>query len=373
LITLNEAYLANMMENLQSKVARMIEQIGDKSPHVAGENGVYDDLPTDWWTSGFWPGLLWVMFDMTGDERFKEAAWRWDEELEQYFVKPTEELHHDVGFQFLATAVIKHTLTGDEDALRRGLEAANFLAGRFNPAGNFIRAWNGDRYGWAIIDCMMNVSLLFWASRVSGDPRFKHIAVRHIETSLTHFIREDGSVNHIVSIDPENGLFLETFGGQGFGVGSAWSRGAAWALYGFANAYTNTGDIHYLHASKKVAHYFLASLPEDSVPYWDFRLATKEGEPRDSSAAAIAASGLLEIAAHVPAMEKAFYEDSAKRILLSLNENYSTWDLPDHQAILLHGTGNRPRNSAVDVSLIYGDYYFVEAIAKLNGWKHRIF
>jgi len=315
--------------------------------------------------------MLWIMYDMTGKQRYKDAAWDYDEVLEQWFVKSTEELHHDVGFQFLSTAIIKHKITGDPDGLRRGLEAANFLAGRYNPAGRFIRAWNADKHGWAIIDCMVNISLLFWASKVTGDPRYKHIAVAHAETTMEYGVREDGSTRHILSFDPESGAFLESFGGQGYSPESCWSRGASWGLYGFIHTYRSTGDQRFLNTAKRIAHYFIAGLPDDHVPYWDFRVDSTEEQPRDSSAAAIAASGLLEIADVVPAGEKQLYFGAAQRILRSLNENYAAWELPEHEAILLHGTGSG--TSFIDVSLVYGDYYFVEAAAKLNGWKHRIY
>lgn len=370
---MDQQYVANVVDRLQPKVDRMIAQIGDKCPHVAKKDGIYDDTGTDWWTSGFWGGLLWVMYDLTGKEHYKEAAWSWDEKIAPWLLKETNELHHDVGFQFLPTAVIKHKLTGDRDGWVRGLRAANFLAGRFNLAGRFIRAWEGDRIGWAIIDCTMNLSLLFWASQTTGDPRFQHIAVAHADTALEHFIRPDGSVNHIVSFNPETGAFIEALGGQGYSPTSAWSRGQAWAIYGMANTYKYTKEQRFLEAAKRVAHFFLSSLPEDHVPHWDFRVEHLEGEPRDSSAAAIAASGLLEIANHVSAAEARFYTDAAKRILQSLTENYATWEQPDHEAILLHGTGHKPANSNIDVSLIYGDYYYVEAIAKLHGWKNSIF
>jgi unsaturated chondroitin disaccharide hydrolase len=374
---MEQAYISHVMEKLEHKIDRMIEQIGTKSPHVAKEDGVYDDMPIDWWTSGFWPGLLWIAHAVSGKEHYKEAAWGWDARMEQGLVTPSR-LHHDVGFQFLPTAVIKHTLTGDADGLRRGLQAANFLAGRFNPAGNFIRAWNDhtngrSTTGWAIIDCMMNLSLLFWASQVSGDPRFKHVAVRHADTAMRTFVRQDGSVNHIVSFDPETGEFIESLGGQGYGPHSAWSRGAAWALYGFAHTYKYTSDVRFLDTAKRVAHFFIASLPEDHVPHWDFRAGKLDEEPRDSSAGAIAASGLIELAKHVPEAEASFYMDKAHKILKSLTENYATWEQPEHQAILTHGTGHKPANQNVDVSLIYGDYYYVEAFAKLSGWKGTIF
>ena len=254
------------------------------------------------------------------------------------------------------------------------MEAASFLAGRFNPSGEFIRAWNGpEALGWAIVNCMMNIPLLFWASRTTGDPRYKHIAIRHADTFLRHAIREDGSVCHILSFDPESGAFIETLGGQGLSGSSAWSRGNAWAIYGLAIAYRCTGLERYLHASKRVAHYFIAALPEDHVPYWDFRVETLDNEPRDSSAAAIAASGLLELAELVPPSEQRVYIAAANNMLFSLSENYAAWSSPEHEAILVQGTGHKPANANINVSLIYGDYYFAEAFAKLNGWSRRIF
>jgi unsaturated chondroitin disaccharide hydrolase len=367
------AYKAEVMKRLDDKVTRMIQQIGDKSPHFAEKDGIYDHIEPDWWTSGFWPGLLWLLHDFTGKQHYQDAVWHWDKKLAEYFITKPDKLHHDVGFQFLPTAVIKHTITGDKDGERIGLQAANFLAGRYNPAGQYIRAWNDAFHGWAIIDCMLNVSLLFWATRVTGDPRYKHIAMKHADTALRYSIREDGSVNHILSFDPESGEFIEAIGGQGLAANSAWSRGTAWAINGFANTYRNTSEIRYLHAAKHVAHFFIASLPDDHVPYWDFRLDSLEGEPRDTSAAAIAASGLLEIAELVPASERRTYFDAAERILHSLTENYSTWDKPEHQAILIGGTGHKPAGNYIDGSLIYGDYYYAEAFAKLNGWKNRIF
>ncbi len=166
--TFNEAKVQEIWERIQTKVDRMIGQIGDKNVHVAGADGKYDNTNIDWWTSAFWPGILWVMHDMTGEDKYKDAAWGWDERLEQHMLRPNS-FDHDVGFHFLPTAVIKHKLTGDKDAVRRGLFAANFMAGRFNTNGQFIRAWNGDKHGWSIVDTMMNISLLFWASEESGD------------------------------------------------------------------------------------------------------------------------------------------------------------------------------------------------------------
>jgi unsaturated chondroitin disaccharide hydrolase len=370
---MHKPYVEDVLGRMDRKVTRMIEQMGDKSPHVAGQDGKFDDIRLCAWTSGFWAGILWIMHDMTGKDHYREAAWGWDEKIERRFFHHEQNFHHDVGFQFLPTAVIKYKITGDHDSFRRALRAANFLAGRFNPAGKFIRAWNGDKLGWSIIDSMMNLSLLYWASEKSLDPRYKHIATAHANTVIEHFIRPDGSVNHIVSFDPETGAFIESLGGQGYGPYSSWSRGQAWALYGMVNTFSYTGDRSFLAAAKRVAHYFLASMPEDAVPYWDFRAEPFADQPRDSSAGAIAASGLIEISKCVPSSESCIYMNAAKKILFSLTEQYATWHVPDHEAILLHGTGHKPENKNVDVSLIYGDYFYVEAMAKLTGWKQNIF
>lgn len=372
--TVNKLDAREVWARIVPKIDRMIGRIGNKTPHAAKADGKYDDTPIDWWTSGFWPGILWIAYDMTGDSRYKEAAWPWDERLERLMTQPNR-YHHDVGFQFLPTAVIKHSLTQDEDALRRGLLAANFLAGRFNLRGGFLRAWNGDHQrGWSIVDTAMNLSLLFWAAKTGGDPRFAHIAAAHADTVVRSFIREDGSTNHIVVFDPETGECKETLGGQGDAPDSGWSRGAAWALYGMANAGRYTGNAGYLRAAQRVAHYFIAHLPEDGVPHWDFRPESPaEDEPRDSSAGACAASGLLELAELLPEKAGRAYREAAERLLLALDRRCGTWDDAGHEAILRHGTGNKPAGENVDVSLIYGDYFFVEAIAKLNGWRHRVF
>ncbi len=366
-----EEYLTDLWGALKQKTDQMLLQIVSRSPHVSA-NGIYDDMRLDWWTSGFWGGILWILYDLSGDYQYRKAAWAWDERIEQCFMCDNS-FHHDVGFQFLPTAVIKYKLTGDETAKRRGLAAANFLAGRFNLAGNFLRAWNQDKTGWSIIDSSMNLSLLFWASEEINDPRFRHMAKAHADTVLKHFIREDGSVRHIVVFNPENGEFVEALGGQGFGPESAWSRGQAWALYGMANTYRYTKDLKYLKAAQKVAHHFIAALPEDCIPYWDFRLDTLDNEPRDTSAAACAASGLLEISAQLPEAEGRLYRNAAKRILDALTKTYFTGNRPNYEGLLVGATGHKPAGQNINVSLIYGDYFYVEAIAKLLGWQHNIF
>jgi len=281
-------------------------------------------------------------------------------------------LDHDIGFMWTLTSLAQFKLLGSEASKRRALLAANLLAARFNVQGSYIRAWNPwsegeNNAGWAIIDCMMNLPLLHWASDITGDARFKHIAISHADMVLTHFIRPDGSVNHIVIFDPETGEKLEVNGGQGYAPDSAWSRGAAWAIYGMSLSYQYTGKDEYLQAAKRVAHYYLANMPEDLVPYWDFRLP--EGVPayRDSSAGACAACGLLLIADQVGTQEASLYRNAGERILHALYTNYGAWDSPTEEGLILHGTSHFPENKNVDVPLIYGDYFFAEGISRLNG------
>ena len=344
-------------------------RIGAEFPH-ASQDGKYLLEPPHWWTAGFWPGMLWQFYSESGDESLKMIAERCEERLDEVldgYIK----LDHDLGFMWILTSVANYKLTRSEKSKVRALKAANYLAARFNLKGNYIRAWNPWREGEnnsgvAIIDCCMNTSLLFWASETTGDPRYRHIAEAHMDTVLEHFIRPDGSVYHIVNFNPETGEVVEKLGGQGYAPESAWSRGAAWAIYGLALAYHHTRKLDYLHASQQVAHFFLTRLPEDHVPYWDFRVPGQIGEIRDTSAGTCAASGLLLLADQVIDTESHVYRNGAIKMLESLYQNYGTWDDPEEEGLLLHGTSNYPENRSIDVSLIYGDFFYVEALARLK-------
>ncbi|MGN7170455.1 glycoside hydrolase family 88 protein [Paenibacillus cellulositrophicus] len=368
---INDQQLETWWMQTQQKVDSLMQKEPQLAPHAA-KSGEYDGLTLDNWISGFWPGMLWIYYDMTGDQRYLDAAWDWDIRMERLTLEENR-FHHDVGFQYLPTSILKFKLTGDADGRRRGLAAANFLAGRFNLAGQYLRAWNRDLPGWAIIDCLMNLSILLWAADESGDPRFSHIAKAHADMALRHMVRPDGSTCHVAVFDPASGGLLEYKGGQGYAPDSCWSRGNAWALYGMANLFRYTREPKYLQASQRVAHHFIASLPEDMVPPWDFRVPNQETEPRDSSAAAIAASGLLELAELTSPEVGAVYHHAATRIIASLSERYSTFGEDEHEGILHSATGHKPEGVNVNVSLIYGDYFYVEALAKLRGWSHRVF
>lgn len=370
-------WVLETVEKIKEKMDWVSEKSKDKIPYTT-VNGVHDDRSGDsgewsaddgifWWTNGFWGGMLWMMYHETGEEKYAKIARISEEKLDRC-LEGYLGLHHDVGFMWLPTAVADYRLTGSEEAKRRGLHAANLLAGRFNPAGNFIRAWNDawgdDTRGWAIIDCMLNIPLLYWASETTKDPRFKHIAMRHADTAMKHFIRPDGSVRHIVEFDPETGEYVRDYGGQGYEQGSSWTRGQSWGLYGFVMSYLHTGKEEYLDTAKKIAHYFIANIPESGLIPVDFR---QPAEPvwEDSTAAAIAACGLLELSKKVGELEKEMYVRAALKMLRALSEKRCCWG-KENDCILEKCTAAY-HNQEHEFNIIYGDFFFMEAMFKLKG------
>lgn len=364
-----EKWVDKAWNDIVNKINRTSKRIGDTFPHVSLE-GQYSSERPGWWTAGFWPGLLWMIYQDTKDEELAKIAISLEEKLDEPLHKFTG-IHHDVGFMWFPSAVAQYKLRGTEESKRRGLIAASHLAGRFNLKTRLIRAWTEEVYpdgqGVAIIDCMMNLPLLYWASEETGDPRFKHIAMAHADRTEKEFIRPDGSVSHIMKFDPETGELIESQAGQGYGPDSAWSRGVAWAIYGMALSYRYTKEQRYLEAAKRAAHFFLANLPEDQMPLWDFRAPIVENMGYDSSAAACAASGLLEIAQWVKANETKMYQDAAVRITKALYEQHGAWDDENEEALILKGTVKFSTNNYVNTPIIYGDYFFVEAVGRLRG------
>lgn len=348
------------------KVQAVSLRIGPGFPH-GSHNGRYQLTKPEYWTAGFWPGMLWLAYRETQDEALKRLAEDCEKQLDAV-LQDFHELSHDIGFMWTLTSVANYMVTGSHRSRNTALTAASHLAGRFNLKGCFLRAWNQpERSGWAIIDCMMNLPLLYWATAVTGDPRFAHIARAHAEMAVKHLIREDGSSYHVVMFDPMTGERTGYGGGQGYAADSAWARGASWGLYGATLSYLHTRDPLFLDAAERAARFFLSHLPEDQVPYWDFRLPVTDGAPRDSSAAAIAASGLLDLAAVTAGDRSDRYRSAACAILHSLaSPSYAGGE--EEEAHLLHGTGNLPMNQNIDRPLIYGDYFYLEALSKLRGY-----
>lgn len=365
------------VEKITEKMAWLSEKSAEKIP-ASTVDGVHNDKRVgeyrvddglQWWTNGFWGGMLWLMFNETGEEKYADIARKSEEWLDECFTT-FHGIHHDVGFMWLPTAVANYRLTGDADARRRGMHAANLLAGRFNPVGRYIRAWDDvpgsqDTRGWAIIDCMFNIPLLYWASEESNDPRYKHIAMMHADTVMKDFIRPDGSSEHIVEFDPEVGGKVDTYGGQGFEKGSSWTRGQTWALYGFMMSYIHTGKEAYFDTAKKVARYFIDHIPENGIIPVDFK---QPAEPaiEDSIAAACAACGLIEIAKRVDEDERSLYLDPALKMLKALDEMRCDYS-ENNDNFLENCTGSYHGGTDRHISLVYGDYYYMEALLKLKG------
>ena len=363
----DKVFAAEFLAKAEEKLKIMAPHIGANFPSTPDTTGIWDPTgkTTDIsnWMCAFWPGMMWLMHIKTGDEMYKSFAEECEKKLDEA-LDVFENLSHDVGFVWGLTALANYKITGNEKSRARALHAATILAGRFNHKCGFIRALNGSRINWAIIDCMMNIPLLFWASRETNDPRFEQIAVAHADTVMKHFVRPDGSVNHIVEFDLETGEVADTPRGQGFASGSSWSRGQSWALYGFVLAYLNSGKREYLDTAKRVAHYVIANLEPDKLPLLDFR-APSEPVYYDSSAAAIFACGLIEIAKAVPEYESKIYARAAMQLLrvLDKNCNYNQ----DEIVFLENGSSAYHRPQCMHVPLIYGDYYLLEALMKLYG------
>lgn len=340
----------------------------DKIPYTTVD-GVYNDMAKEditWWTNGFWPGMMWLMYVGTKNEMYKEVAENAEKMLDAAF-EEYDHLHHDVGFMWHISSGINYRLFGGKKSRVRTSIAADMLASRYNASGKYIRAWNEDKVGWVIIDCMMNIPLLYWASEEYKDPRFKYIAMNHADTVMKTHIRPDGSVNHIVDLDPVTGEPKEAFGGQGYELGSSWSRGQAWAIYGYVISYIHTGKQEYLDTAKRVAHYFIANVCDDWLPKADFR-CPDEPVIYDSTAGACTACGLLEIARVVSEHEKKLYLNAAMNLIKAMEKNFCNWT-KEEQSILQMGTEAyfcRPQGK--HAAIIYGDYYFIEAIYKLKGF-----
>lgn len=377
MLTIDEQqWLNGLIEKIASKMAWVSEKSRNKIPYTTID-GTHDDRSAynpsgteadgiNWWTNGFWGGMMWQMYHDTGDEKYKDIAGISEAKLDRCF-EEFYGLHHDVGFMWLLTSVANYKMTQNPESRKRALHAATLLAGRFNPAGGFIRAWNdldeGDTRGWAIIDCMFNIPLLYWATDETGDPRFKQIAMTHADTAMSAFVRPDGSVNHIVEFDPFQGGVVRTYGGQGYEEGSSWTRGQTWAMYGFMMSYKHTGKSDYLDTAKRIAHYFMANIPEDGVIPVDFR-QPPEPKREDDTAAAIAACGLIEIANAVETYDKNIYLKAALKLLKAL-EQRSDWS-ERSDAIVQRGSAAY-RAALHHQPIIYGDYFLIEAAFKLKG------
>lgn len=379
--TMEQSWVNEVYQKILTKEKKVAQRSRGKIPYTT-KDGVFDDrgkADICWWTNGFWGGMMWQLYHATGEPVYLENALSTEIKLDANLMN-RQGMDHDSGFKWLPTSVAHYHMTGDMASRNRALLAADNLAGRFHPVGKFIRAWNnwdgnedGSFAGRAIIDCMMNLPLLYWAGDELHDPKFYHVAKMHADTAAKYFIRSDGSAKHIVEFDAETGEYLHSVGGQGYGHGSSWTRGQAWAIYGFMLSYLHTKEERYLAVSRKVADYFIANIPASKLIPVDFRQPESPAY-EDSTAAAIAACGLLELAKCVPDEEKDKYEEAALQMIKALADKRCNWD--EDTDNLLEKCTAAYHDAEHEFSIIYGDYYFIEAIWKRMGkelfiWGNR--
>lgn len=368
-------------EKVDKKLSRTAVKSREKIPYTT-VNGEHDNRVgkgITWWTNGFWGGMMWLMYEATGNEEYRKTAER-SEELLDDALRQYKALHHDVGFMWHLTSGANYRLTGNEASAVRNFFAATSLFSRYNIDGDFIRAWNNswggaDTAGYSIIDCLMNIPLLYWASKEIGDDRFKKIAMRHMEMAMRDHIRPDGSVNHIVNHEVDKVGVRNVLGGQGYDETSCWSRGLAWAVYGSVLSYIHAGKEEYLEAAKRTADYFIEHCKKTNyLPVVDFT-APETPVYYDSTAGVCTACGLLEIAKYVSEEEAKYYTEEAINILKACDEHFCNYE-EDEDALVLMGTERYPHTDAgrsgLHIPIIYGDFFFVEALCKLKGREFLI-
>jgi len=318
------------------------------------------------WTSGFWPGELWFLYEVTGDEKWKIQADKFSRYLTPLSSHKAND--HDLGFQIFNSFGNGYRLTKNPEYKTIILRTADTLATLFNPKVGTILSWphhSGDMQHNTIIDNMMNLELLFWASKNGGSKNLYDIAVKHAETTMKNHFRDDYSAYHVVQYNKDTGKKIKGVTAQGYSDSSMWARGQAWAIYGYTMVYRETKDPKFLAFAHKIARPYLDRLPVDLIPYWDFNAPGIPNEPRDASAAAIAASALIELSSFTKdPVQKEEYLTKAAKMLNELTAHYQSGNA--NSAFLLHSTGHKPANSEIDCSINYADYYYLEGLKRLR-------
>jgi len=350
-----------------NKAEKTASRVKDGIPYTTVD-GKYDDWSDEkkvvWWTNSFWSGILWELYDRTKKEEYAGWAAGVEEKLSSVLHTRYGNLDHDLGFLWLLTGVDNYKRTGNSKSKNDALLAASVLASRFNIKGNFIRAWNNwgsiNNEGKAIIDCMMNLPLLYWASEETGSNNLKDIAMAHADTVIKHFQRPDGSTKHIVCFDVKTGAYTGEEGGQGYREGSSWTRGQGWIIYGMAQSYQWTKEARYLESAKKAADYFINEAEKFGYKIPCDFCQPEADEIYDSSAAAIAACGMLEIYRET---KEDKYLEGAKKLIEACDKFFCPWDDESDEALM--NFGSLRYSEPEQIALIYGDYYFFHAVCAL--------
>lgn len=332
-------------------------------------NGSLVTAKTGWWTAGFYPGTLWYLYEYSKDNTLKQEALKRTAQVEK---EKNNKGTHDLGFMLYCSAGNAYRITKDPKYKDILLTSARSLCTRFNPKVGCIKSWDHGQWEFpVIIDNMMNLELLTWATRASKDRSFDQVARTHANTTMKNHFRPDYSSYHVIGYDSATGAVLARNTHQGANDTSAWSRGQAWGLYGYTMMYRETKDKAYLEQAKHVADFILGHprMPADLIPYWDYDAPGIPNAPRDASAGAVAASALLELSRYTKGDLSARYWNAGEKMLESLaGPAYLAKEGENNNFILMHSVGSLPHNSEVDVPLTYADYYFVEALLRYKQW-----
>ena len=361
------------LDHCELKAERTLENLGghNRSPRtVPAGNEHWDAKPAGGWTSGFWAGVLWYVYEGTGNERIRIAAEEFTDEIETILSRPVKS--HDLGFIFNSSYGNGYRLTKNKEYVKVLLTAADSLSHLFNPNVGTFLSWPAQVRKKVyyphntIIDNMMNLELLFEASRLSGNKKYYEMAVSHADVTARNQIRADNTVYHVVVYDDKTGKALRKVTHQGYADESVWARGQAWGIYGYTMCYRETGDKKYLKIARKLASAYLKRLSDDYVPFWDFDDPSIPNTVKDASAACVAASAFLELSEQEKnGRKKIFYRSRAEKMLCSLSSpTYLSG--AENDAFLLHSTGNKRAGSEVDIPIIYADYYYIEALVRLK-------
>lgn len=342
-----------------------MEAIPNRLPRTINAEGKLITATDAWWTSGFFPGSLWYLYEYTKNPSVRDAATAMTERVrnQQYTTD-----NHDVGFMIFCSFGNALRLTQQKELESVIVTAAHSLSTRFNPITGAIKSWDNPKWQYpVIIDNMMNLELLTQATKISGDSSFYHIAITHADTTLKYHFRPDASSYHVVSYDTLRGGFVERVTHQGYSDESSWARGQAWGFYGYVMMYRETGKPEYLRHAMNIADFLLdhPNLPEDGIPYWDFNAPNIPDELRDASAGAVIASGLVELSILTKNATAKKYRAAAEKMLLSLaSPAYLARPGENGGFLLKHSVGYMARNSEVDAPLTYADYYFLEGLMR---------
>lgn len=357
------------IENCVKIIEKNMHKFKEAYPSPATVDNKYEIIGNIEWTNGFWTGMLWLAYEYTKDEKFKQLAEKNVQSFVHRIDNKIEVGHHDMGFLYTLSCGASYRLTGDEKSKDALIKSANQLIGRYQPKGEFIQAWGelGKKQDYRlIIDCLLNIPLLYYVSELTGDRKYRDIAYKHYKTSCKTVIRDDYSTFHTFYMDTDTGEALKGVTRQGFSDDSSWARGQAWGIYGLALNYKYTKEEDIFPLYKGVTNYFLGKLPKDSVCYWDLIFKDGDDHSRDTSAAAIAVCGISEMLKYLPEVDedKERYKYTMHTILKSLIENYSNDGENDDDALIYEGVYSYHSNKGVNEGNIWGDYFYLEALLR---------